>query len=329
MWKYAKHPNIVPFLGVTSAPLQLVSNWMPGGNVMEYIKQHPGADRLALLLDVAEALHYLHSRHVAHGDLIGPSILVDDAGRACLTDFGLATITPDLEPAVSIHECYSIRWAAPEILRGEIGVSKETDIYSFGMVVIEVTSGSAPFADSSPTSVVAKVMMGERPERPMDPILTDGLWGLIQRCLEENPLRRPEIAEVIYHLRKASASLQDHADGSGVVTVLGNAREREVLYQATRCSIPGYRLWERCKLKRSLPENGSTSDSAYSMKSRETNMCEGLARTTMGKHPKQPVHSSFADRLWGSAQPRLEQGRLRMDRAIEHLRGSSKKVPQM
>ena len=87
MWKHAKHPNIVPFLGVTNTPLQLVSNWMPGGNVMEYIKGHPGADRLALvrysllrdpdplppyqLLDVAEALHYLHSRNVVHGDLKG------------------------------------------------------------------------------------------------------------------------------------------------------------------------------------------------------------------------------------------------------------------
>jgi len=87
MWKHARHPNIVPFLGVTSTPLQLVSNWMPGGNVMEYIKEHPGANRLALvrysllrdpdllypyqLLDVAEALQYLHSRNVVHGDLKG------------------------------------------------------------------------------------------------------------------------------------------------------------------------------------------------------------------------------------------------------------------
>ena len=82
-----KHPNIVPFLGIVNAPLQLVSKWMSGGNIIGYTKQHPRADRLALvcypllydanpslrykLLDVAEALKYLHSRHVVHGDLKG------------------------------------------------------------------------------------------------------------------------------------------------------------------------------------------------------------------------------------------------------------------
>ena len=49
VWKHAKHPNIVPFLGVTSAPFQLVSDWMSGGNLMEYIHKHPGTDRLALV----------------------------------------------------------------------------------------------------------------------------------------------------------------------------------------------------------------------------------------------------------------------------------------
>ena len=49
MWKHGKHPNIVPFLGVTIVPLQLISDWMSGGNIMEYLKKHPGANRLGLV----------------------------------------------------------------------------------------------------------------------------------------------------------------------------------------------------------------------------------------------------------------------------------------
>ena len=49
MWKHLKHPNIIPFRGATVTPFQLVSDWMPGGNMMEYISQNPGADRLALV----------------------------------------------------------------------------------------------------------------------------------------------------------------------------------------------------------------------------------------------------------------------------------------
>ena len=49
MWKHLTHPNIVPFFGITPVPLQLISEWMPGGDLTEYIKDHPGADRLGLV----------------------------------------------------------------------------------------------------------------------------------------------------------------------------------------------------------------------------------------------------------------------------------------
>lgn len=49
MWKRLTHPNIVPLLGVTSNPPQLVSDWMPGGDLPRYIKNNPDADRLGLV----------------------------------------------------------------------------------------------------------------------------------------------------------------------------------------------------------------------------------------------------------------------------------------
>jgi len=49
IWKRLEHPNIVPFLGITSVPPQRISAWMPNGNLTEYVKQHPSADRLGLV----------------------------------------------------------------------------------------------------------------------------------------------------------------------------------------------------------------------------------------------------------------------------------------
>lgn len=49
MWKRLEHQNIVPLLGVTSTPLQLISEWMPGGDLTGYIKKYPGADRPGLV----------------------------------------------------------------------------------------------------------------------------------------------------------------------------------------------------------------------------------------------------------------------------------------
>ena len=49
MWKRLKHENIVPFIGITSTPFQLISKWMDGGHLREYIGKHPGVSRLGLV----------------------------------------------------------------------------------------------------------------------------------------------------------------------------------------------------------------------------------------------------------------------------------------
>jgi len=88
LWKRLSHPHIVPFLGVTLQPLQLVSGWMPGGELRNYVRDNPYTDLVGLvsqlspsrdvtsppprqLLGVAEGLAYLHSCNVIHGDLKG------------------------------------------------------------------------------------------------------------------------------------------------------------------------------------------------------------------------------------------------------------------
>ena len=57
MWKRLEHHNIVPLLGITPTPLQLISKWMPGGDLTEYIKKNPDADRLGLVNSPAVVLN--------------------------------------------------------------------------------------------------------------------------------------------------------------------------------------------------------------------------------------------------------------------------------
>ena len=174
MWKTLAHPNIAPILGTTVGPPQLIADWTPDEDLTEYIANHPDAIRRRLvcttsavlrniyllfcqLSDVANGLSYLHSCDVIHGGLKGvrcfarsrfitvlmhnqSSILVDTTGRARITDFGLATVTQNLDSIRSAPADYgrSIRWIAPEILDGQETHSKEADVFSFAMVVIEV-----------------------------------------------------------------------------------------------------------------------------------------------------------------------------------------------
>jgi len=78
-------------------------------------------------------------------------------------------------------------------------------MYSFAMVAVEVFTGRAPFPRTPPITVAVDVLTGKRPERPMHPNLTDELWNLTERCWNHDPERRPEISEVVLHLKTPSA----------------------------------------------------------------------------------------------------------------------------
>ena len=111
------------------------------------------------LSNVAKGLYYLHSCNVIHGDLKGvcdcssssfttvlmhvqSHILIDATGHAQITDFEATTIATDMgsELTTSSQRHFTPRWAAPEVL-DEGPHSKEVDIFSFAMVMIEVRHG--------------------------------------------------------------------------------------------------------------------------------------------------------------------------------------------
>ncbi|KAF9649285.1 kinase-like protein [Thelephora ganbajun] len=197
-WKRLTHPNIVPLLGLTIAPLQLISSWMPGGTLREYIGKHPDSDRPGLLSDVAKGLCYLHSRDVIHGGIKGANILVDDSGHARIADFSEAILAKD-EDSVGDDSGvpdHSPRWTAPEVLN-KGAYNKAADIFSFAMTMIEVFTGAVPFRNYVSATVIATIIQGKRPPRPTCPTFTDNLWTLMQRCWDHDPLLRPEASEVL------------------------------------------------------------------------------------------------------------------------------------
>ncbi|KAF9644875.1 kinase-like protein [Thelephora ganbajun] len=202
VWKHLNHSNIVPFKGVTLDPLQLVSEWMPGGELRHYVRENPQANLINLSLGVAQGLAYLHSSGVIHGDLKGPNIMVDESGNARITDFGLAKIARGSNSLTGTSEDqnHTIRWTAPEILRSGQAVSKESDVFSFGMVMTEIFTGEVPFKTLKALEIVMRITHGERPGRPSHPKFTENLWELTQRCWTEAPQDRPKMEEVLKEL---------------------------------------------------------------------------------------------------------------------------------
>ena len=108
---------------------------------------------------MAEGLNFLHTIYTIHGDLKGvsslfrspratlptlgqPNILVSHDGHACLADFGLASIIHGNNSTATDLGGYFTRWTAPEILQGAQNITWLADVFSFGMVVLEVSPRS-------------------------------------------------------------------------------------------------------------------------------------------------------------------------------------------
>ena len=141
---------------------------------------------------------------------------MDDSGNARIADFGFATVTQNLDSMQSAHcQRGTPRWTAPEVLN-EGPYSKEADVFSFAMVMIEVRrrlptvrrtlaychfvsiqvfTGAIPFIGSSTNAAMFAIAQGKRPPRPTYPTFTENLWTLMQRCWDHDPHLRPEVSE--------------------------------------------------------------------------------------------------------------------------------------
>ncbi|GLB34347.1 putative CAP_GLY [Lyophyllum shimeji] len=216
LWGQLSHPNLLPIYGLFqyTTRICLVSPWMEFGDITNFLRQRPDADRLRLVSDVARGIDYLHKDDIVHGDLKGANILVNDAGRACLADFGLSAVTDaDIlhwtSNSSAASKGGSVRWQAPELFDVEsddtIHNSKSSDVYAFACVAYEIFTGNIPFFEvPRDPAVISRVQMGAKPSRPPASSLAWGPWGLkeshwsfMEACWSTSPDDRPSIVKAV------------------------------------------------------------------------------------------------------------------------------------
>ncbi|TFK66838.1 kinase-like protein [Pluteus cervinus] len=207
-WSRLRHPHILQFLGanITNEPPFIVTPYLNNGNARDYVLTQPNADRLNILHDACLGLTYLHSQNVIHGDVKGLNILIDDAGRAVLSDFGLSRVKSDASlraSKVTTSVVGSRNWMSPERLDGG-SLNKSVDIYAFGMTIYELYTGDVPFGHVNHDELFNLVVIrNRRPDRPDDHEalgLVDELWDIAERCWIVNPIERPTASALCDYL---------------------------------------------------------------------------------------------------------------------------------
>jgi serine/threonine protein kinase len=169
------HPNIARLIDGGTAPdgsPYLVMEYVAGRPLLEYCDTHRlGLERrLALFLTVCDAVQFAHQRLVIHRDLKSDNVLVTDDGSPRLLDFGIAKLLSTDHVALTVttpmNRMLTPEYASPEQVRGE-PVTIAGDVYSLGVILCELLSGTPPlrFATRTPEEIL-RVVTQDEPLRP-------------------------------------------------------------------------------------------------------------------------------------------------------------------
>ncbi|KAF8710136.1 hypothetical protein AX14_013425 [Amanita brunnescens Koide BX004] len=211
-WRSLSHPYILPLLGIFERESQIffVSPYMENGTLANWRKSNkPGVKEIRQrILEVADALRYIHSEGIVHGDMRGENVLLDASFHSQVADFGL-TRHSDMTVTHSTATL-SLNFAAPELFGIEDSARKraktcQTDVYAFGCLYYQIYFNAVPFAELSQFQIMRHLADGERPIRLEMPRMEDGEWDIIQRCWVAKPSVRLNVEDVV----KTMASIVD------------------------------------------------------------------------------------------------------------------------
>lgn len=202
------HPNIVGVYdwGQVGAQNYIVMEYVRGETLKERIRRSGRLDAreaVAITLELLSAVAAAHARGVVHRDVKSQNILIDTEGRVKVTDFGIAQAgDPSMTEAGSILG--TAQYLAPEQARGE-QVDERSDLYSVGVVLYEMLTGTVPFKGDSAVTVALK-HVSESPREPAElvPGTPYALNQIVLKALAKDPaLRYANAAQFGADLRAA------------------------------------------------------------------------------------------------------------------------------
>ncbi|KAL1204971.1 LRR receptor-like serine/threonine-protein kinase FEI 1 [Cardamine amara subsp. amara] len=213
-----KHRYLVNLRGYCNSPTSklLLYDYLPGGSLDEALhergEQLDWDSRVNIIIGAAKGLSYLHhdcSPRIIHRDIKSSNILLDGNLEARVSDFGLAKLLEDEESHITTIVAGTFGYLAPEYMQSGRATEK-TDVYSFGVLVLEVLSGKRP-TDASfiekGLNVVGwlKFLISEnRPREIVDPNCEgmqieslDALLSIATQCVSSTPEERPTMHRVV------------------------------------------------------------------------------------------------------------------------------------
>ncbi|XP_028251124.1 MAP/microtubule affinity-regulating kinase 3a isoform X14 [Parambassis ranga] len=188
--KILNHPNIVKLFEVieTERTLYLVMEYASGGEVFDYLVAHgrmKEKEARAKFRQIVSAVQYCHQKHIVHRDLKAENLLLDADMNIKIADFGFSnefTLGNKLDTF-----CGSPPYAAPELFQGKKYDGPEVDVWSLGVILYTLVSGSLPFDGQNLKELRERVLRGKY-RIPF--YMSTDCENLLKRFLVLNPAKR-------------------------------------------------------------------------------------------------------------------------------------------
>jgi serine/threonine-protein kinase len=190
------HPGVVKtYDGEERSRLYMVIEWVDGRLLRSLLNEEgklPIERAVNFTLQICDALDTMHKHGVVHRDLKPENVMVDDADRIKLIDFGIA-MKEDARRLTFVDMSATLGtpdYISPEQVKGQRG-DQRSDIYSLGIILYEMLTGEVPFSGPNPLAVMnERVLNDPKPARKLRPEITAELQEILNRALERDPRRR-------------------------------------------------------------------------------------------------------------------------------------------
>ncbi|XP_073848180.1 par-1 isoform X17 [Musca autumnalis] len=195
--KMLDHPNIVKLFQVieTEKTLYLVMEYASGGEVFDYLVLHgrmKEKEARVKFRQIVSAVQYCHQKRIIHRDLKAENLLLDSELNIKIADFGFSN---EFTPGSKLDTfCGSPPYAAPELFQGKKYDGPEVDVWSLGVILYTLVSGSLPFDGSTLRELRERVLRGKY-RIPF--YMSTDCENLLRKFLVLNPAKRASLETIM------------------------------------------------------------------------------------------------------------------------------------
>ena len=210
------HPNVCVIHDIQEHDGQqfIVMEYVEGKTLREVVgsfdKTHmPLKDVIDTSVQIAEALKAAHEKGIVHRDIKSENIMVTETGQVKVMDFGLAKLRGSVKLTKSASTIGTIAYMSPEHIEGK-DVDARTDIFSFGVVLYEMLTGTLPFKGEYDSAMMYAIVNEEpEPIRKYRPDLSSELLHVLHRALEKEPgARYQSIHDMFIELKRMKRDIE-------------------------------------------------------------------------------------------------------------------------